>query len=186
MIDSGNDEETKSNKNQILMKTTFYIIVTVFGLQSNLLFANGSNAQALLTERITVLTREVHNFSSGVPPVNLLYIRDLAPLIPAAASFEDDAMAVDLRSLSPENPKEADFRDSDLVPESSPVHSLAPVIPAEADFIDSDGGLIPAVLDLAPLTPKEADFTDTDINGNCGTGSLAPVVPENAEFEDHV
>lgn len=169
------------------MKTTFTIIATLFIIQSNLLFADGGNAQALFTDHMLVTVREVHSFTDGIPPENLFFVRDLIPSVPVEATFGDEITADELKSLSPENPGDADFNDSDLVPESSPaIHSLAPVTPAAADFNDSDGSLIQIVPDLAPLTPKEADFTDTEISVSNETLNLAPVVPEKAEFEEHV
>jgi len=180
-------KKPNQTKNQKLMKTTFSIIVAFFGLQSNLILANGGNAQALFTDNVPAINRETHTADDGVPPANLFFIRALVPVIPSAAMFEDEELTAELSSLSPDNPKEADFSDSDLVPESSPaIHSLAPITPAEADFNDSDGGLNPAMLDLAPLTPKEADFMDTEITVSSVNASLAPAVPDKAEFEDHV
>jgi hypothetical protein len=189
MIDSSlTIKKPNQTKNKKLMKTTFYIIVTVFGLQSNLLFANGGKAQSLFTDRLFTISREVRMESAVDPPANLFNMKDLAPSVPAVATFDDEEMTADLKSLLPNNPKEADFSDNDLIPKSSPaLNPLMPITPREANFNDSDAVNPDLMLmNLAPLTPKEADFIDTDINGNAEAGCLAPVIPDEAEFEDHV
>lgn len=148
------------------MKTTFSIIVTVLGLQSGLLFANGSSAQAIYSE---VLNNPYYE----------------AVAAPSSADFN----AAELKELAPVLPVEADFNDNDLASpsSSSPVVStiLAPTTPSEADFHDSDADNLNSLLPyLTPSIPGEADFQDTDtvVSG----ASLAPVSPSEATFDDIV
>jgi len=148
------------------MKTTFSIIVTVLGLQSGLLFANGSSAQTIYSELLPYPTYE-------------------ALTAPSVADFN----AAELRELAPVLPVEADFSDNDLVTLSSSSPSvsalLAPVTPAEADFNDSDADNLNTLLPyLTPNLPGEADFQDTDTV--IGGDSLAPVSPSEATFDDIV
>lgn len=157
---------TKTTKNQKLMKTTFYIVLTFFGLQSNLLFANGTEAQSVYTPMLPFAGFEVTNTVTEVPGISLSELKGLAPVSPA----------------------EADFSDNDLVPVSAPAATLlAPVTPKEADFNDSDIDSLKQLLpELEPKVPGEADFTDTDTTYNRAAGMLAPVNPAEATFEELV
>ncbi|MCX6287026.1 MAG: hypothetical protein NTY96_07925 [Bacteroidetes bacterium] len=149
------------------MKTTFYIIVTFFGLQSNFLFANGTSAQTIYSDELSYHSNAIVNTVSAVVPF---------------ISIED------LKILAPGTPNEADFSDNDLITLSAPAsRTLAPVTPIEADFNDSDADNLNLLIpNLAPKTPGEADFLDTDTT-NSGEGcKLAPVAPAEATFEDLV
>ena len=158
------EQRVSSIKIKKLMKTTFYITVMIFGLQSSLLFANGTSAQAIYPDHMSYMVYDIGNEVADEPAISLDELKVLAPV----------------------NPMEADFSDNDLIPLSSPAQStLAPVTPGEADFNDSDADILNAlVLDLAPKTPDEADFLDADTATVWKAGKLAPVVPEEATFED--
>ena len=148
------------------MKTTFSIIVTVLGLQSGLLFANGSSAQAIYSELLPYPSYEAVPATS-VSDFNASELRELAPVLPVEADFSDN----DLVTLSSSSP--------------SVSASLAPVTPAEADFNDSDADNLNSLLPyLPPSIPGEADFQDTDTF--IGGDSLAPVSPSEATFDDIV
>ncbi len=146
------------------MKTTFYIIVTFLGLQSSLLFANGSAAQTMNPGLLSY--RSIETSGSAVEA--------------SAISLSD------LKGLAPVCPGEADFSDNDLVVVNvAAPGTLAPVTPAEADFSDSDVDNLNLLLqDLAPSTPGEADFPDIDTSKSGENGVLAPVNPTEATFED--
>jgi len=169
MIESSSKAK-QTNTTKILkpMKTTFSIIVTVLGLQSSLLFANGSSAQTIYSELLPYTSYE-------------------AVTAPSSADFN----AAELRELAPVLPVEADFSDNDLVTLSSSSPSvpalLAPVAPAEADFNDSDADNLNTLLPyLAPIVPGEADFQDTDTVVGRDSSGLAPVSPSEATFDDIV
>jgi hypothetical protein len=85
----------------------------------------------------------------------------LAPTTPAEATYEEGfdlgTNTIDLFSLEPVMPKEADFNDM-LQDENVSMKDLTPVTPVEADFTDDDLQTIP--VGLAPVTPAVADFTD--------------------------
>ncbi|MCX6283147.1 MAG: hypothetical protein NTW31_02765 [Bacteroidetes bacterium] len=146
------------------MKTTFYIIVTFLGLQSSLLFANGSSAQTM---------------NAGL--LSYISIETPGPAVEASAISLSD-----LKVLAPVCPVEADFSDNDLIVVNIATSStLAPVTPVEADFNDSDADNLTLLLqDLAPVTPVEADFPDIDISNSGDNRVLAPVNPTEATFED--
>ena len=141
--------------------------MTIFGLQTNLLFANGTTAQTIYSEQLSYHASEMLNAAFAVVP---------------SISSED------LKGLSPVTPAEADFSDNDLVTvSSSAAITLAPATPTEADFKDSDADNLSLLLpELAPVIPGEADFPDADTINNVGTVNLAPMVPAEATFEDHI
>ncbi len=77
-------------------------------------------------------------------------------MTPTVATFEDEMTGINLATLAPVTPEEADF--SDFVPETSiDLTNLAPFSPAEADFTD-DIWLQADLTALAPTTPALADF----------------------------
>ncbi|GEM_PF-502247 len=163
---SSKGQKAKSIKIQKLMKTTFYITVAILGLQSNLLFANGSSAQTVYSDLVFHPSVETVNTAFEMPVISAAELKELAPVIPV----------------------EADFSDNDLVTLSVPASpALAPVTPREADFEDSDADNLNLLLpELAPKAPGEADFQDADISGNGEAMRLAPSVPSEAIFEDLV
>ena len=148
------------------MKTTFYIIATLFGLQSNFLFANGTSAQTIFAEVLKYPAIELSHIATEVTSISM----------------------ADLKVLAPVAPVEADFSDNDIAPASVPASSsLAPVTPKEASFDDSDIiDLESLILELAPTTPSEADFLDTDTVMSGEVFRLHPVLPTEATFEEHV
>ena len=115
------------------MKTTFYIILAFFGLQSNLLFAYSTSAQTIYSEPMEAA------FSDN----------DLVPSSSPA-----------LYSLAPVTPREADFSDSDSDDLNSLMMDLAPKTPDEADFLDSNTPTGMGDMNLAPVLPSEATFED--------------------------
>ena len=159
-------QKTKPTKNITTMKTTFYIIATFFGLQSNFLFASGTSAQTYLAEVLRYPVIELTHAVTEVSAINLADLKVLAPVIPG----------------------EADFSDNDLAPASVPASiTLAPATPKEAGFEDSDlDDLKSLILDLAPVTPSEADFMDTETSMSFEVNNLQPVLPIEASFEEHV
>jgi hypothetical protein len=163
---SSKGQKTKSIKIQKLMKTTFYITVAILGLQSNLLFANGSSAQTVYSDLVFYPSVEIVNTASEMSLISAAEMKELAPVVPV----------------------EADFIDNDLVTLSIPTSpALAPVTPREADFEDSDADNLNLLLpDLAPKAPGEADFQDADFSSNGEAVRLAPSVPSEAIFEDLV
>lgn len=146
------------------MKTTFYIIVTFFGLQSNLLFASGTEAQNVYS-MLNPLAYEMTEASNESPAISEAELRSLAPVNPTEADFSDNDLAP-LRTVSvneplaPQNPAEADFSDSEASSLEILFPGLSPVIPSEADFQDSDNLRIQESKALAPATPTEAGFDD--------------------------
>ena len=163
---SSKERQTNSTKIQKLMKTTFHIIVIIFGLQSSLLFANGTSAQTIYSDLLPYPSIDIINTMTELPAIS----------------------AAELKELAPVNPPEADFSENDLVPLSTPATgTLAPAIPKEAGFDDSDADNLNLMLpDLAPKTPGEADFMDANTTDNEEAGNLAPIVPAEAGFEDLV
>ena len=165
---SSKGRQTNSTKIMKPMKTTFSIIVTVLGLQSGLLFANGSTAQTMYSDLMFYPSYEA-----------------------VAVTSVSDISNAELKVLAPVLPVEADFSDNDLVTVngSSPAApaSLAPATPAEADFYDSDADNLNSLLPyLAPIIPGEADFQDTDTVAGGDSSGLAPVSPSEATFDDIV
>jgi len=158
---------TKSTKIQKVMKTTFYIIAAILGLQSNLLFATGTSAQTIYSDLMTS-----YSVIEAVNPV----------------SENNGISLAELKELAPVNPAEAGFSDNDPTTLSVPApRALAPVTPKEANFDDSDEVMLNSLIyDLAPVLPSEADFPDTDITNGEEAGNLAPVIPFEATFEDVV
>ena len=106
----------------ITMKA-IYFLTAIIGLQINTLFAS--------------------NYSEGMiikASSEILFLSELAPVIPAEADFSDEAP-----------PFEMNFK------------SLAPVIPNEATFEEvNEPGLISLDIlkQLAPAPSREADFED--------------------------
>jgi hypothetical protein len=66
----------------------------------------------------------------------------------------------DIRNLAPVIPIEADFNEDDINMIVD-IQKLAPVIPIEADFNDGNTNLTFDLRALAPTTPVEADFLDS-------------------------
>lgn len=141
--------------------------MTFLGLQTSLLFANGSSAQTSYTDLMTFPSYET-----------------------VIATTAADISETELKGLAPVLPVEADFSDNDLAPlnsSSAAPASLAPVTPAEADFNDSDADNLNSLLPyLAPIIPVEADFQDTDTVIGGDSSGLAPVSPSEATFDDIV
>ena len=160
------EQLSNSNKIQKLMKTTFYIIVAFFGLQSNLLFASGTSAQSVYSDLLPYPSIEVMYSPAEMPAISAASLKELAPVIPS----------------------EADFSDNDLFsPSVTAISTLTPVSPKEADFDDSDADNLNLLTpELAPKTPAEADFLDEDIIFVPVTGNLTPSVPEEATFEEEL
>jgi len=160
--------KNQQTKIQKLMKTTFSIIVTFLGLQSSLLFANGSSAQTSYSDLMIYPSFEAVN-ASPASEISEAELKELAPVLPIEADFNDN----DLITLS----------SSSLVVSAS----LAPAIPTEADFNDSDAGNLNSLLPyLAPSVPVEADFQDNDTMVNQDSSNLAPGSPSEATFDDIV
>jgi len=122
------------------MKTTFYIMLTFFGLQSNLFFADNTNAQAIYSSLYSYPTEA---YSSD---------NDLMPLCAPAFNM--------LSTLAPVTPAEADFNDSDSNTLDLLIPELAPKTPGEADFLDTDTTISGDAGNLAPVIPVEATFDD--------------------------
>ena len=120
------------------MKATTTILATVFTLSMNVLFASNDGA---------TVKSEPNSFQNS-----------LAPTTPAEATFEDAYDAtVTIIIHGPSTPIEADF--SDTIPETTiDITTLAPVTPCEADFTSVDETI--NVSALAPVTPSVADFSD--------------------------
>jgi hypothetical protein len=125
------------------MKATIVITAAVLSLQVSVLFAGNI---------MSPVTTNSNAFESKCI--------SLMPLVPAEATFEDEAALTDFSMFAPVAPKEADFNDDVDAVNTVMIQNLAPVTPAEADFNDAE---MEQGLDLnavAPATPAEADFSD--------------------------
>lgn len=96
------------------MKTTCILLVTIFTLQINFLFAGNDGASIVS--------------GSSLLAKNAI---TLAPSTPTEATFEDVATATAFSLLAPKTPADATFEDE---AGEVPIPNLAPVTPAEADF----------------------------------------------------
>ena len=148
------------------MKTTFSIIVTFLGLQSGLLFANGSSAQTIYSDLLPYPSFEAVTTTS-VSDINDAELKVLAPVLPVEADFNDNDLVTPYNSylaapasLAPVTPTEADFNDSDADNLSSLLPYLVPSVPGEADFLDTDSVVSGDSSGLAPVSPSEATFDD--------------------------
>jgi hypothetical protein len=106
------------------MKTMFYIFAAFLILNTGSLFAGTDN--------------DVH---PGAPNAPAPSVKELAPVTPKEATFEDgdfapEARVVDLISLMPQIPMIADF-DSFIPDSSFSIERLMPQAPAEATFPDN-------------------------------------------------
>jgi hypothetical protein len=122
------------------MKATTVIFAAIFTLASaNVLLAKDNNVI------ITTMNK-----------TEMLNVRNLAPLTPSEASFEEVISEMDFSNLAPELPSEATFEDANF--EMPIVTDLAPAVPAVADFSDASEILMVNINTLAPSTPMFADF----------------------------
>lgn len=115
------------------------ILAAVFTLSMNVLFA-GNDGAPMNTEPIS-------------------FQASLAPVTPAAATFEDvNDITASAFMLAPATPAEADFSDT-VSEEMIDIPALAPTAPVDADFDSTDAQAI-NVSALSPVTPAVADFSD--------------------------
>lgn len=108
--------------------------------------------------------------------MNVLFAgNDGAPMNSESISFQ--------ASLAPVTPAAATFEDVNDVPASA--FMLAPLTPADADFSDTAAEEIIDISALAPVAPVDADFDSTDAQA-VNVSALAPVTPAVADFSDGI
>lgn len=111
---------------------------------------------AALTLSINVLFAE--NTCSTVPTpasTESTIVKNLIPMTPVEATFEEMVPTVDFSNLAPVTPHEATFEEGMTLEVNSIM--LVPVTPVEADFEDVNAEIL-ANANLAPVTPMIADF----------------------------
>ncbi len=119
------------------MKATITILAAVFTLQAGILFAGNETISAPVANEIAMIS--------------------LAPITPVGAAVEDiNTTTVDIATLAPSMPPEADFSDFST-DANIDLTSLTPITPAIADFNDSSDVAID-ISALAPVTPVTADL----------------------------
>lgn len=117
------------------MKATTLIIAAALTLQVNFLFAGNdivsapvSNESNISLASLAPVTPGEATFEEDAMPG----IDDLAPVTPVEAGFEEmSAEVVSSLGLAPSTPSAAGFSDAS---EEMNITSLAPVTPSEADF----------------------------------------------------